>query len=503
MIKHWQTNQEYHCFLTNAKTTFDSSERVRLQSVLASAREKLRLLDTDAAMHFLEPFYSNTGRPASNQPQILRSFVLFFLLVSINLTSPSLTTWVSRLKSDRVLASLLGCSVNSLPPLGSYYDFMDRLWTRPDHSLYKRGKLLSPGWNRKKPPKPKGKHQKASENRSSITDSLVSRILDGKDLPFNFEARLQKLFYTIAVLPSLKCGLIPDSSLTISGDGTSVHAHSNPNGHILPSPAHTLSQQEYASLPRHYSDPDASWGWDSDLDSFYFGYTLFQLSYHNPVLHADIPLLLRFTSARRHDSVSFLVAFHELEKHMPGLSIKNMCLDSAMDNLPTYRLLKTRNISALIDLNSKSGHPKTIHDNIRIDKNGTPVCAAGLPMVPNGNDYSSKGHIGCQMWRCPYGKDHKTKCRCSCTSSIYGRVIKTRPEWDIRLYTDIPRSSETYKKIYKQRTATERINNRILNDYGLHRMFIHTKEHYSFMTTMIGICIHLDARYKQQMQTAA
>lgn len=172
MIKHWQTNQEYHCFLTNAKTTFDSSERVRLQSELASAREKLRLLDTDAAMHFLEPFYSNTGRPASNQPQILRSFVLFFLLVSINLTSPSLTTWVSRLKSDRVLASLLGCSVNSLPPLGSYYDFMDRLWTRPDHSLYKRGKLLSPGWNRKKPPKPKGKHQKASENRSSITDSL-------------------------------------------------------------------------------------------------------------------------------------------------------------------------------------------------------------------------------------------------------------------------------------------------------------------------------------------
>jgi len=47
MIKHWQTNQEYHCFLTNAKTTFDSSERVRLQSELASAREKLRLLDTD------------------------------------------------------------------------------------------------------------------------------------------------------------------------------------------------------------------------------------------------------------------------------------------------------------------------------------------------------------------------------------------------------------------------------------------------------------------------
>ncbi len=234
MIKHWQTNQEYHCFLANAKTTFDSSERVRLQSELASPREKLRLFDTDAAMRFLAPFYSHTGRPASNQPQILRSFILFFLLISMNLTSPSLTSWVIRLKSDRVLASLVGCPLNSLPPLGSYYDLMDRLWTAPDHSLYKRDKLLSPDWNRKKPDKPKGKHQKASENRSSITSSIVSRILDGKDIPFNFEARLQKLFYAVAVLPSLKCGLIPGAPLTLSGDATSVHTHSDPNGHILP-----------------------------------------------------------------------------------------------------------------------------------------------------------------------------------------------------------------------------------------------------------------------------
>lgn len=91
MVKHWQTNQDYHYFLANAKTTFDSSERVRLQSELAPAREKLRLFDTDAAMRFLVPFFSNTGRPASNHPQLLRSFILFFLLVSMELTSSSLT----------------------------------------------------------------------------------------------------------------------------------------------------------------------------------------------------------------------------------------------------------------------------------------------------------------------------------------------------------------------------------------------------------------------------
>ena len=66
-----------------------------------------------------------------------------------------------------------------------------------------------------------------------------------------------------------------------------------------------------------------------------------------------------------------------------------------------------------------------------------------------------------------------------------------------------PAGLKAYKKIYNQRTATERINNRILNDYKLHRMMIHTRKHYSFFTTMIGICIHLDARYKQSVNAAA
>ena len=360
---------------------------------------------------------------------------------------------------------------------------MDRLWAAPTTDLYSRCKLLSASHNSKRPDKPKGKKQKAQEAKPKITESLEKRLLSGKDIPFNFEERLQQFFYHTTVLPSMACGLIPNEHLTVSGDGTAVHTHSCPRGHHRDGAPENL---------RHFSDPDAAWGWDSDLDKYYFGYTLFQLSCYNPELRADIPLLLRFTSARRHDSVNFLVAFHELEKHMPTVSITNICLDSAMDNYPTYRLLKNRGIRAFIDLNGKCGRPKTIPDSITIDKDGTPLCQEKLRMKPNGFDQSS----GYLMWRCPYGKDHCSKCKNSCTDSKYGRVIKTRPDWDIRLYTDLPRGTDAYKKIYKQRTATERINNRILNDYGLHRMFIHTKEHYSFMTTMIGICIHLDARYK-------
>lgn len=320
--------------------------------------------------------------------------------------------------------------------------------------------------------------------------------MDGYDIPFNFEARLQKFFYLVAVIPSLECGLIPSENLTVSGDGTAVHTHASPRGRRCQSSPDSGSYDD--SAPRHYSDPDASWGWDSDLDKYYFGYTLFQFSCYNSQLHTDVPLLFRFTSARRHDSVNALVVFRELETHMPQLPIKNMCFDAAMDNLPTYTLLKDRKISVFIDLNSKCGHPRTIPDSIKIDTNGTPVCQQGYKMLPNGYDKSR----GCLMWRCPFGKDHFDKCENSCTSSKYGRVIKTKSEWDIRLYTDVPRGTESYKKIYHQRTATERINNRILNDYGLHRLMIHRKEHYSFLTAMIGTCIHLDARYKQLLAAA-
>jgi hypothetical protein len=63
-------------------------------------------------------------------------------------------------------------------------------------------------------------------------------------------------------------------------------------------------------------------------------------------------------------------------------------------------------------------------------------------MIPNGYDKSA----GYLMWRYPFGKDHCTKCKNSCSSSNYSRVIKTRPEWDILPYTEVLQSTDAYKK---------------------------------------------------------
>lgn len=120
MIKCWQSMDEYHHFLNEMNVLFDPSERARMHHELWIPWQKLRSFDTDRAMRFLEPRYSPTGRPAINQPQILRSFILFFLLIAQGLIPLSLTLWIRRLKADRVLATLIGCTTDSLPPLGSY-----------------------------------------------------------------------------------------------------------------------------------------------------------------------------------------------------------------------------------------------------------------------------------------------------------------------------------------------------------------------------------------------
>ena len=219
MIKYWQSMQDYKYFLNESKVHFDSSERIRLHTELWKPWQKLRLFDSDKAMEFLLPFYSNTGRPAKNQPQILRSFILFFLLFSEGLAKLSLTLWVDRLKHDRLLAALIGCTTDSLPPLGSYFDFMDRLWTAPPTDLYARDKLLPASWNSKKPDKPKGRKQKAQEAKPKITEVIEKRFMDGKDIPFNFEGRLQRFFYHVAVLPSIESGGLCTVSTTFRNPG--------------------------------------------------------------------------------------------------------------------------------------------------------------------------------------------------------------------------------------------------------------------------------------------
>ena len=493
MLKSWTSHADYQQFISDAVSSLNDSQRKKLISYSDSIA-KLTSLNLDPLADHLAPYYSHTGRPALHQPEIFRSFILM-----LDCGFTSIDSWVTTLMNDDILAILIGCSADQLPPLGSYYDFIDRLWLRHKSLDKADRKHLYRFPKNKRPSKKPGKGKKLPNRHPEIVKKMVSYALEDKELPFHYEQLLQEIFLLIAIVPSIDLGLISTENLTVAGDGTCVHSHCDALGTKV---CDCKKNGIYdCKCDRKFSDPDASYGWDSDLAAWYFGYTLYMISTYNPEYHIDLPLHIRFLDAKRHDSVGAIVALSEFRKLNPDIPIKNLCLDSANDNYPTYELCKTWDIIPFIDLNSNRGHPKSLPASMKFSKEGVPLCSAGLEMVYQGFCKGRSRH----KWRCPAKCGIIDECPLgvSCSPSAYGRVVYTKPDWDIRLFPPVPRGSREWKDTFSSRTCSERINNRVLNDYHLHDMRIRGKKRYSFFTMMIGINIHLDARIKKAKIDAA
>ena len=178
----------------------------------------------------------------------------------------------------------------------------------------------------------------------------------------------------------------------------------------------------------------------------------------NNALKIELPLLIKFTDARRHDSKNFLYAIDDFGRNAFGISPKNICLDSAHDNIPTYELLDRWDINALIDINGRAKSSENAPADITFDKTGHPFCPAGHKMCPWGNDPIKDAH----KYRCPLKCGRIDSCPHTrkCSPGKYGRTIY------------------------------------IKNHGDLQQLKIRGRDHFSFWTMLIGICIHLDARYK-------
>ncbi len=225
----------------------------------------------------------------------------------------------------------------------------------------------------------------------------------------------------------------------------------------------------------------------------YYGYTGYFISTYNKALKVDLPIYLRLVDARRHDSISAVVALAEFRDLYPNLKIDAFISDSASDNYATYELLNSWNINAVIDLNSKNKGNFKYPSYLEINQNGVPVCSGGHKMIFDG----FCGKDRCRLkWRCPrvLRKANHTQACELCSPSDYGRVIYTKPSWDLRLFTKIPRGSDRWKLKMNERTAAERVNNRILHHYGIENSRSRGKKRISFFTTIAAFNVHLDAQ---------
>jgi hypothetical protein len=325
---------------------------------------KLYMLNLDNLLPVIKHLYPDFGRPAKNQQGIIQSLVLM-----LDQQDYSITKWASKVASDTLFFDI--CSFEDrAPAAASYYDFLVRLWMA-DHKLHIKRKLKVKRFVSK--PKRKLKAgQKLPPKRSGTVKKLVDKAIEGKLKNFCPEIILQKLIARCVVDTSYQMGLLGNANeLSVAFDGSSFYSGASHHGVKV---CDCRSKGIYnCKCPRRFSDPDARWGWDSYREQWFFGNTLFNVTASDSP--NDLPLCLRMVQANRHDSVTTVFAMDSIRKLFPYMRFKNFIADGAMDNYPTYDLLKHYDMTPFISLDSRTKaklhypHP----DILCFDNKGRPI----------------------------------------------------------------------------------------------------------------------------------
>jgi len=478
MLGYWRPHADYQQFVLDQldrTLRFDPGLLREYENTIS----KLWILDTDLFYDAMLPCYSPIGRPAKSQPEILRICIMMTdLKISIH-------HWIPTLENNFILRTICGLKRSEIPPVGAFYDFIHRIISIDERPLI--------AGTRRKPKKKLKKGEKLPPKHPGITAKLVDVAKKGRRLNLRPELVLQEIFAVI-VEQSVELGLI-EKTLSVSGDGTCMPTGASPYGKRI---CECKNNGVYkCDCKRKFSDPNATWGWDSHNERYFYGYTGYFLSTYNKDLKIDLPVYLRLIEAKRHDSISAVIALTEFRDLYPDLTIDTFISDSASDNNATYDLLDFWGINAVIALNDKSTGNSWYKAEVKVNDDGIPICSAGHEMVYNGpciEKYRSR-----YKWRCPRTPKKSELQRCSacdgCSQKKYGRVFYTNfDDNDLRFHPAIPRHSAEFKNKMNERTAAERINNTILNTYGIEDSKTRGKKRMSFFTAMAGINIHLNAQ---------
>jgi len=479
MLREWIPHADYQEKLYLKMLPHWVMQRSRV-AALDKSISKLYLLNMDPLLPVVKPLYPDLGRPAKNQQGIIRSLVLM-----LDQQEYSITNWALKVASDPLLFDICGFD-GSAPSVASYYDLMVRFW-KADRQIHLGRKLKVKRFTSR--PKKKLKiGEKLAPKRSGTVKKLVDRAIAGKLRSFSPEAVLQKLIARCVVDVSAKMGILGDvNCFSAAFDGSTFYSGASHYGVKL---CDCRSKGIYnCQCPRRYSDPDARWGWDSYRVQWFFGNTLFNVTASDSPY--DLPIYIKMVQASRHDSITTIFALQEIQRLYPDIQIKSFLADGAMDNYPTYELLKHLNIIPFISLDSRTkaklNYPRPDIDYF--DDKGRPVCKGGVPYV-----YWGRCEPYRLKYRCPFsakGLEPPVECRCS--ESKYGKTIYIKPDYDPRMFPPVPRYTQAFKDKFKTRTSVERSNKRMFEDYAIEEYDSRSAMLRATLAAFSVVNIHLDA----------
>ena len=444
--------------------------------------ERFYSLDLSCVDKIMQDRYSVYGPKPRLPSDMLRSYLL-----SMKFKVTSLTSWVNALRQNHLYAILSGFSVGDTPGIGTFYDFLKRLWMSDDNNI-----APSSHPPKEKPKRPSKKGEKAAPVEKITVGELLDQFEINPPKDFDAAGRLFDIFKSVFLDKSVSNGLVSLDKLAVSGDGTPVYTG------VTERKTRTCKCLENGirdcKCDRIYHQPDCNIGWDSHRNRHYFGYDLYMLTASDS--ENDLPVFPFLGPASRHDSHGFLYNWFSMKQYLPEAHVNKVLLDSAHDAMAYYKYFRKLKIKAFIDLNGKGGRP--VYKGIfTINDDGIPLCREGVPMRRDGTE-SAKGRT---KFKCPrisfVGGSPKCTCENPCSDARYGRTVHLVAKDNPRLFNDPPRSSRKWKKEYNARTSSERCNKREKIDYkledGRHRS---TKMWYCRLFAIM-MCQHLDAWINQ------
>lgn len=166
MLCIWRSHAEYQSFLINNTLSLCISDKLIVDFYFESL-SKLYILDLDVLKPLIEPYFSTTGKPSNQQPEIFRSYILMS-----ELHYNSIPKWIAFLKANAVLCYAIGVSPSHVPGVGSHYDFINRLWLENPEVKQKRQDSLHPFKS-----KPRKSLVRTRNSHHAILESLKNLII--------------------------------------------------------------------------------------------------------------------------------------------------------------------------------------------------------------------------------------------------------------------------------------------------------------------------------------
>jgi len=192
----------------------------------------------------------------------------------------------------------------------------------------------------------------------------------------------------------------------------------------------------------------------------------------------EVALSYAITDTKAGDGETLPEILAEAQANLPPGRIETLAYDKAADTNDVHRLLSKRKIKPLIQNRSlwKDDHERMLpgHDgnsNVVYDEAGALYCydRVSAPMVRHKMAYIGYEPKGEKLkYRCP-AKHEGWSCPMSeiCNAGrSYGKTVRVPREIDLRRFPALPRATKKFERMYKGRTAVERVNARVKVFWG-------------------------------------